>query len=253
MPIDTAGAKYCEQQLSVDPTEIGAYRIENVTSPVQVMAASGTDRRTELDLARHEIDRRRALDAAATLFSGQGFDGSAMSEIAREAGLSLKALYGVFPSKEELFEAVIADRYEQHVLPLLCVDRGALPPAERVFALVDEVLAAMDADRAFLLLYARGSAGVPAKLRAAGRDPYTPYIEAVRDHLVGAIAACRTEINAVKAHDLAVALTASLVALATTAFCTDPPRAVLEVRTTLREIFGPLLGLREFQSPIEQE
>ena len=68
-----------------------------------------SDRRAELSLARHIIDRRRALDAGAKCFSHNGFDGSPITAIAREAGLSLKALYAAFPSKEDLFEAVIAD------------------------------------------------------------------------------------------------------------------------------------------------
>lgn len=208
-----------------------------------MVAINPTGRRAELDFARVEIDRRRGLDAAALLFSRDGFDGSTMSQIARESGMSLKALYGVFPSKEELFEAVIADRYEQHILPLLGVERAALSATERVFALVDDVLAAMEADRAFLLLYARGSAGVPAKLRAAGRDPYVAYLNAFRDHLIGAIAACPADLDAERANDLAVALSAALVALAVNALSSHPARTAGEVGTVLRELFGPVLSL----------
>lgn len=202
-----------------------------------------SERRAELNLARHAIDRRRALDAGAKCFSHNGFDGSPIAAIAREAGLSLKALYAAFPSKEDLFEAVIADRYDKHVLPLLTVDRTSLPPAERVFALVNDILAAMVADRAFMQLYARGSAGVPAKLRMTGRDPYTPYVDAVRTHLAGVIANCPADVGTRNAHDLAVALAASLVALATDAFVPDPPRPARDVGATLRQLFGPALGL----------
>lgn len=216
------------------------------------MAISGTDRKAELQLARHEIDRRRALNSAAELFSGNGFDGATMSELARGAGLSLKALYNVFPTKEELFESVIADQFEQYIMPVLNADRAELSPSERVFSLVDDVLAGMAADRPFLLLFARGSAGVPAKLRAVGRDPYAPYIDAVRNHLIDAIAACPIEADARKAHELAVALSAALVALATDAFCANPPRASSAVGTTVRELFGPALGL-SYQQPTTKE
>lgn len=170
-----------------------------------------------------------------------------MSELARGAGLSLKALYHVFPSKEELFESVIADHFEQYIVPVLDADREELSPPERVFSLIDDVLAGMAADRLFLLLFARGSAGVPAKLRAVGHEPYTPYIDAVRNHLIDAIAACPVEVDAEKAHELAVALAAALVALATDAFCADPPRASGAVGATLRELFGPALGLTHQQ------
>jgi AcrR family transcriptional regulator len=175
-----------------------------------------------------------------------------MSELARGAGLSLKALYNVFPTKEELFESVIADQYEQYIVPVLDADRAEQSPAERVFSLVDDVLAGMAADRPFLLLFARGSAGVPAKLRAVGRDPYTPYIDAVRNHLIDAIAACPVEADARKAHELAVAFSAALVALATDAFCADPPRASSAVGARVRELFGPALGLTD-QQPTTKE
>ena len=204
-------------------------------------------------LSRIDGDRRRVLAASATLFAHDGFDGTTMATIAHESGLSLKALYAAFPSKEELFEAVIADRYELHVLPLLQVDRAALPVAERVFSLLDDVVAAMEFDRAFLLLYRRGSVAVPAKLRAAGRDPYMPYLDAFRSHLTRAIAACRPDVDTQTVDDLAVSVTATLVALACSAFCSEPLRRSAQVSATLREIFGPALGVRSVPTPTHEE
>jgi hypothetical protein len=134
-----------------------------------------------------------------------------------------------------------SDRYKQHVLPLLAIDRAARGPGERILALLDDVLAAMEEDRAFMLLYARGSAVVPAKLRAAGRDPYVPYVGAFRNHLVETLEEARPDMTARQIEDLAVALTASLIALVTATVSDVPPRAVAEVAAPIRHLFGPAL------------
>jgi AcrR family transcriptional regulator len=200
-------------------------------------------RRAELVDARRVIDRRRALEAGRELFALRGFDGAAMGEIARRADLSLKALYAAFTSKNDLFEAVIADGYEQLLLPLLTVDHSALKPAERVLALLDDLLAVMDANRAFMVLYARGSAGVPHKLRTAGRDPYVPYMTGFSDHLGALIAHARPDASARTVRELAVATTAALVALAADAIGAEPPRPAAETARTLHQLLGPALGI----------
>jgi AcrR family transcriptional regulator len=199
-------------------------------------------RRAELVDARRVIDRRRALEAGRELFALRGFDGAAMGEVARRADLSLKALYAAFTSKNDLFEAVIADGYEQLWLPLLEVDRSALTPARRVLALLDDLLAIMDANRAFMVLYARGSAGVPDKLRAAGH-PYVPYVTAFSDHLGELIAHARPDAAARTVRELAVAATAALVALAADAIGAESPRPASDVADTLHQFLGPALGI----------
>lgn len=53
--------------------------------------------------------RARLLDAAARVFARQGYDGTRILDIVREAGLSTGAVYGRFRSKDDLLrEAVIA-------------------------------------------------------------------------------------------------------------------------------------------------
>ncbi|EZP83969.1 TetR family transcriptional regulator [Novosphingobium resinovorum] len=59
--------------------------------------------------------RRRAFVAAATsAFFAQGYAGTAMSEIARAVGGSKTTLWAYFPSKEELFAAVVDDIVERY-------------------------------------------------------------------------------------------------------------------------------------------
>ncbi|HEX4934241.1 MAG TPA: TetR/AcrR family transcriptional regulator [Gemmatimonadaceae bacterium] len=50
---------------------------------------------------------RQIIDAAFRLFSDQGLEGARLDEIARLAGVSKGTIYLYFPSKEELFRAVI--------------------------------------------------------------------------------------------------------------------------------------------------
>jgi AcrR family transcriptional regulator len=197
-----------------------------------------TARRDEVAAARRDIARRAALDSGATHFAASGFDGTKMATVAADAGLSLKALYQAFASKDDLFEAVIADRFDQHVLPVLDAAPSDRPPGEQALALVGRVLAAMEADRSFFQLYVRGSEGVPEKLRAQGRDPYAKYIQVFQGRLIELIAAAP---RAVAPEDLAAALTASVLALARVAVTAKPGRPITDVADAIRTIFGPVL------------
>jgi AcrR family transcriptional regulator len=197
-----------------------------------------TTRRDEVAAARRDITRRAALDSAATQFAHSGFDGTKMAAVAADAGVSLKALYEAFASKDDLFEAVIADRFDQHVVPALGEPLADGPPGEQALALVGRVLAAMEADRRFFQLYARGSEGVPEKLRAQGRDPYGKYIQIFQDRLIQLIAA---EPRAVAPEQLAAALTASVIALARVAVTAKPARPITDAADAIRTIFGPVL------------
>lgn len=58
-------------------------------------------------------DKRRViLDVARNRFLTDGYVAAAMERVAREAGISTATLYSHFPSKTDLFEAVILDSTE---------------------------------------------------------------------------------------------------------------------------------------------
>jgi AcrR family transcriptional regulator len=206
-------------------------------------ATARAARKDEVVAARRDITRRAALDSGARQFADRGFEAAKMTAVAAGAGVSLKALYEAFASKADLFEAVIADRFEQHVTPVLA---AAVPddagPGEQVLGLIAGVLTAMEADRSFFLLYVRGSEGVPEKLRAAGRDPYAPYVQQLQDRLIALIAAQpRPPHPAASPAELAAALTASVIALARVAVTAPEPRPITDVAAAVRAIFGPVL------------
>jgi AcrR family transcriptional regulator len=56
------------------------------------------------------ITRRRLLDAAEAVFARNGYHGSSVEEVAREAGASTGALYSNFAGKEDLFLALFEER-----------------------------------------------------------------------------------------------------------------------------------------------
>lgn len=75
-------------------------------------------------------ERREAiLDAALSVFSRKGFNGTTTKDIAREAGVSEALLYRHFPSKEDLHEA-IHDRLCEHKESLMAFFASEKPSTE---------------------------------------------------------------------------------------------------------------------------
>ncbi|MDX3854523.1 helix-turn-helix domain-containing protein [Streptomyces sp. AK02-01A] len=83
--------------------------------------------------------REQALDAAERLFYGRGIQSVGMDDIRSASGVSLKRLYQLFPTKEQLVEAYLvrrdvvwlrrlADRVERHQ-----------DPVERILAVFDQL------------------------------------------------------------------------------------------------------------------
>lgn len=89
------------------------------SSPPAPAGQSGSD----LSPARErggEAKARQILDGARAVFLRDGFDGSSMNDIAREAGVSKGTLYVYFPSKEALFAAYIREdrrRQAEQMIP----------------------------------------------------------------------------------------------------------------------------------------
>jgi AcrR family transcriptional regulator len=68
---------------------------------------------TETDGLSDEADdavRQRLLTAASSVFARQGYEGTKIMDIVREAGLSTGAVYGRFRSKSDLLQAAIVEQ-----------------------------------------------------------------------------------------------------------------------------------------------
>lgn len=86
--------------------------------------------------ARAEVYRQHVLEAAVGVFAEHGFDATRVQEIAQRAALSLGTIYSVFPGKQELYEAILAE----HGRALLALVQGVhdrtLPAPEALDALI---------------------------------------------------------------------------------------------------------------------
>ncbi|MDR3742579.1 MAG: TetR/AcrR family transcriptional regulator [Terracidiphilus sp.] len=97
-------------------------------------------------------DRKRILDVTARVFLERGYERASTAEIARRAHTSKQTLYGLFPSKAELFVAVISahteDLFARHVE---YIESGA-PPHEALTDMGQRLLKLFTAPK-FLKLY----------------------------------------------------------------------------------------------------
>jgi len=86
--------------------------------------------------ARGAVRRAQILGAAATVFARQGYHGSRMDDIVKEAGLSKGALYWYFKSKEELATALVHQMLADETLVMDELVGQDTPASERLEQLV---------------------------------------------------------------------------------------------------------------------
>lgn len=76
-------------------------------------------------LPRPDQTRLEIVQAARRLFVQQGYHGTSMRQIAKEAGVALGGIYNHFPSKEAIFETVFLEYHPYlEVLPALLSAEG---------------------------------------------------------------------------------------------------------------------------------
>lgn len=104
--------------------------------------------------------RRKVLDSASEVFSSLGFNDARMSDIASRADVSVGALYRYFPSKDQLFRAVLDD-----------LERPVIGAAARQgLDFYSDPYAAMRAANLAYLEQYRAHPGIYASLRGAACD-----------------------------------------------------------------------------------
>ena len=102
--------------------------------------------------------RRQLLERATALFATHGYDELSMAKLAREAGISKPLLYHYFPSKRDLFEAVLSEAAEEHLRRIQTDE--TLPPVAQLAAAVDAYLTWIEGNRGAYEKLLR-SAGIP--------------------------------------------------------------------------------------------
>ncbi len=81
--------------------------------------------------------RAKAIAAAGDLFYARGIQSVGMDTLSRDAGIGLKRLYQLFPSKEAIVEQVLAARHEEWTTGLDSAVRRAPTPRDKLLAIFD--------------------------------------------------------------------------------------------------------------------
>ena len=130
--------------------------------------------------ARNDVYRQHIFAAAEQVFAGRGFEATKVQDISTLVGLSMGTIYAVFPSKEELFRAILEERGRE----LLQVARDAVaqhaPPRETLRALSEAYIEYFVAHPDFLRMHLReGTSWVLSP--TAGTDGRAQLWKAIHD------------------------------------------------------------------------
>src|SRR3954471_14354662 len=91
-------------------------------------------------MARPRSDiRTRVLHEARTRFLLEGVDGASLRRIAEDAGTSIGMVYYYFPTKDELFLAVVEEVYEVVLADLLAALEPTRSVPERIEGLYAQI------------------------------------------------------------------------------------------------------------------
>lgn len=127
------------------------------------------------DKARLPRDERRAqlLAAALEVFTAAGYHSAAMDEIADRAGVSKPVLYQHFPSKLDLYLAVLDTHIDSLVFAIQCAIQSTPDNAKRVQATIGAYFDFIEAEgEAFRLLFESDMNVEPAVRERLNRMTY---------------------------------------------------------------------------------
>jgi AcrR family transcriptional regulator len=119
--------------------------------------------------ARTDVYRQHILAAAEQVFAAHAFEATKVQDIAALVGLSMGTIYAVFPSKDDLFRAILEARGRELLqLARAVVDRQA-PPRETLHALSAAYIEYFFAHPDFLRMHLReGTSWVVSPTPGAG-------------------------------------------------------------------------------------
>src|SRR3546814_562225 len=85
----------------------------------------------------HDDTAERILDAAERLYYAKGFAAVGMDELRQSAGVSLRRLYGLYPSKSDIVPAVLASKHDRLARELDAHLARQSDPVDRLLAVYD--------------------------------------------------------------------------------------------------------------------
>lgn len=205
------------------------------------------DSRRERRREREEALRREdVLAAASAVFARKGFHDAQVSEIAAEAELSLRSVYGLFDGKDEIYEEVVrttAGRMRAAVQGKV----GAIEePGERLLALIDLLFDTFEDNRDLFRIYARGTSGLPWRMRQAMGDSAHDIFHAFTGWLIELCRAAKRagHLSETDPEAFALALTGAVTTTAAHWLDTHPDEPLTAASERVGTVFAPLLRER---------
>ena len=111
--------------------------------------------------------RREILDSAERLFAQKGFFKTSMAEIAQESEFSVGSLYQFFKSKDEIYVALMEEKFEEYMALVNCEVDQAKGVFEKIEALVSSKLQFFEKHRDFFRIYATEWGGSECTVKGA--------------------------------------------------------------------------------------
>jgi AcrR family transcriptional regulator len=180
--------------------------VEEMTTPSEMTTPAEAERPTRLPRAAR---RKQLLEAAQEVFVAQGYHAAAMDDIAERAGVSKPVLYQHFPSKLELYLALL----DTHCNALVAKTRAAMAATtdnkERVRGAMTAYFDIIDHEsEAFRLVFESDLRNEPAareRVERAERES----IEAIADTIMGDTGVSREHAELLAAGLVGIAHTAA--------------------------------------------
>ncbi|HEU4979443.1 MAG TPA: TetR/AcrR family transcriptional regulator [Solirubrobacteraceae bacterium] len=129
--------------------------------------------------------RSDLLDSAARVFARRGLHAASVDQVAEDAGLTKGAVYSNFASKEELFLAMLAERYAERLAEMRAIAGAAETPEATMQAGGADFAATLDADPEWAALYVEAWAHAVRAPDFAAR--LVEHHRALRDELAGMV------------------------------------------------------------------
>jgi len=128
--------------------------------------------------------RRRILQAALTLMSQKGVDGTSMRDLASAAGLNVASLYHYFPSKRELLEAVLFERGFSPMSSAVATPDADVEAEAKLAAVLTDIFVSMFEVEDFVRLMMGEAMRGEETARAVGLDLFTTFESTISEWIV---------------------------------------------------------------------
>ncbi len=197
-------------------------------------------------MARPATDlRARVLVAARDIFDARGFDGSSLRAIARAARTTIGMIYYYFPTKDDLWDAVIEEVYQRLVTDVAGILAGPGPLRAQLRRMATHVASLADGDRRVVRLALRDALGCAARRQRLFERFRRGHIPLVLQAVTRAQAAGEVEPGAPPSmimFNAAVVVVLSQLVLGDLPLPGLPASGAARIETTLELLFHGIAG-----------